>query len=60
MLEKVLSPAERKQLQGRVLEAFRDEMRTLSEEMQKILTDDLVTAFQNRMAVFMRIQSRKP
>ena len=59
MLEKGLSFAKRKQLQGMVMEAFRGEMHTLSEEMQKILIDDLVTAFQNRMAVFMRIQSRK-
>ena len=58
-MEKVLSSAKRKRLQGRVMDAFRDEMRTLSEEMQKILIDDLVTAFQNRMVVFVRIQSRK-
>ena len=33
-------------------------MKKLSKDIQKILADDLVTAFINRMAVFTEIQSK--
>ena len=58
-LKNALSPAGRKQLEKRVMEAFADEVKVLSQELQQILADDLVTAFQNRMTVLLRIQSKR-
>jgi len=55
-MEKALSSQKRKKLQRMVLEAFKTEIRTLPPEIQYILTDDLVTAFQNRLTVFQKIQ----
>jgi hypothetical protein len=49
--EKSLSPQKRKQLQNKLYQALKAEMQTLSTEMQQILCDDLVTAFQNRLIV---------
>jgi len=57
-MEKSLSSQERKKLQRMVQEAFKEEIRTLPPEIQYILTDDLVTAFQNRLTVFQRIQTK--
>jgi hypothetical protein len=58
-LKNVLSPAGRKQLEKRVMEVFADEVKALPQELQQILADDLVTAFQNRMTVLLRIQSKR-
>jgi len=58
-LEKKLSPERRKQLERKMREAFKEEAKTLSEELQQILADDLVTAFQNRVIALMRIQSKQ-
>ena len=52
------SPRTRKQLQRKVLELFMDEMEDLPRDLQWVLADDLVTAFHNRLAVFMNIQSK--
>ncbi|MFQ6068757.1 MAG: hypothetical protein ACE5KD_04345 [Candidatus Bathyarchaeia archaeon] len=57
-MEKMLSPQERKRLQKIMLKAFKKEIQTLTPELQYILTDDLVTALQNRLTVFQRIQSK--
>jgi hypothetical protein len=40
------------------MEVFQGEMEKLSEELQRILADDLVTAFFNRMTFFTEIQSK--
>lgn len=54
---KKLSPqAKRKRLEKKILQIFQEEMKRLSQDLQKILADDLVTAFINRMAVFTEIQ----
>jgi len=58
-LEKIMSPEERRQLERKVMEVFKDELKMLSQELQEILADDLVTAFQNRMKVFARFQSAR-
>ena len=56
---KRLSPqAKRKRLENKVMQIFQGEMKKLSKDIQKILADDLVTAFINRMAVFTEIQSK--
>ena len=58
-LEKVHSPQGRKLLEGKLMEAFGDELKSLSLDFQEVLIDDLVTAFQNRMSVFVKIQSKQ-
>ena len=58
-MKEVLAPEERKQLEKKMMETFKDEMKSLTKELQQTLADDLVTAFQNRLAVFLRIQSEQ-
>ena len=58
MMEKMLSSQERKRLQKLMIEAFENEIQSLNPELRYILTDDLVTALQNRLAVFQRIQGK--
>jgi len=41
-----------------MIKAFKDEIQNLTPELQYILTDDLVTALQNRLTVFQRIQTK--
>jgi hypothetical protein len=57
-LEKLTSQAKRKRLEKKILQIFHEEMKKLSKDLQRILADDLVTAFINRMAVFTEIQSK--
>jgi hypothetical protein len=57
-MEKSFSSQSRKKLQKIMLEAFTSEIKTLTPELQAILADDMVTAFQNRLMVFQRIQSK--
>jgi len=57
-MEKSLSSQKRKKLQRMVLEAFKTEIQALPPEIQYILTDDLITAFQNRLTVFQKIQTK--
>ena len=59
MMEKSYSSQSRKKLQKMMMEAFTTEISTLSPELQSILADDLVTAFQNRLVVFQRIQAKE-
>jgi hypothetical protein len=40
-------------------EVFEDEMKKLSEDMQNVLVDDLVTAFLNRIGLFIKIEAKK-
>ncbi len=49
----------RKLLEGKLMEAFGDDLKALSLEFQEVLIDDLITAFQNRMSVFVKIQSKQ-
>ena len=57
-MEKSFTPKNRKKLQKMMLEAFTSEIQTLTPELQSILADDLVTAFQNRLMVFQKIQTK--
>jgi len=57
-MEKSFTLKTRKKLQKMMLEAFTSEIQTLAPELQSILADDMVTAFQNRLMVFQRIQSK--
>jgi hypothetical protein len=47
----------RKALESKMAIALNDEIRTLPTEIQKILTDDLVTAFQNRIKIIKQATS---
>jgi len=38
---------------------FHENIKSLSSELQKILIDDLVTAFQNRINVLNRVQRKR-
>ena len=55
----MLSLQERKRLQKIMMAAFKDEIQALTPELRYILTDDMVTAFQNRLDVFQRIQTKR-
>ena len=57
-MKKSILPENRKKLQKMMLEAFTNEISTLSPELQYILADDMVTALQNRLVVFQKIQSK--
>jgi len=57
-LKKLPPQTKRKQLEKKILQIFQEEIKKLSRDFQKILVDDLVTAFINRMAVFIEIQSK--
>ena len=57
-MEKSFTPQSRKRLQKMMLEAFTNEIHALTPELQSILADDMVTAFQNRLEVFQRIQAK--
>jgi hypothetical protein len=54
-LNKIISSEEKKDITCKLAVAFREEISNLSKENQEILLDDLVTAFQNRIAVFNKI-----
>jgi hypothetical protein len=58
MMKKSFSPQYRKRLQKRMLEALTSEIQALNPELQYLLADDLVTALQNRLVVFQRIQTK--
>lgn len=49
----------RKKLQEKFVDVFREEIETLSTDLQQILADDLVTALQNRLTVLARIQAKR-
>ncbi len=54
-----LTPKQRKELEGKMANVLEDDLSELSEELQRILVDDMVTAFQNRMKVLIRAQRKR-
>jgi len=50
---------QRVQLEHKMREVFGDEMKKLSEDLQSTLADDIVTAFLNRISLFVKIQAKK-
>ena len=50
---------QRKELEAKLAKAFKENIEGLSTELQKILLDDLVTAFQNRINVLIRAQKKR-
>lgn len=49
---------QRKELETKMSKALRTNIKELSTELQKILLDDLVTAFQNRINVLTKAQAK--
>jgi hypothetical protein len=37
---------------------FKEEMKSLSQDMQTVLADDIVTAFLNRISLFVKIEAK--
>jgi hypothetical protein len=58
-MTKSLTLKERRELQSKMAKVFNGNIRVLSTELQKILLDDLVTAFQNRINVLIRAQTKR-
>jgi len=57
------SPSEqtvqRAYLESKMREVFGDEMKKLNEDLQSTLADDIVTAFLNRISLFVKIQAKR-
>ena len=56
-MKKQYSSKERNELKLKMAAVFSEELQMLSKELQKILLDDLVTAFENRLKVLGKAQS---
>jgi len=54
-----LSVKQRKDLEAKMAKVFKENMKGISAELQKILLDDLVTAFQNRINVLIRAHKKR-
>ena len=50
---------QRKELETKMAKVFKENVKGLSTELQKILVDDLVTAFQNRINVLIRVEEKR-
>jgi hypothetical protein len=50
---------DRKELKAKMFKVFRKDTIALPREMQEILMDDLVTAFQSRMSVLSRVHQKR-
>ncbi len=55
MKQIAVNQKERKELEAKLADVFTGKMGELSTELQEILLDDLVTAFENRINVLNRI-----
>jgi len=53
-----LTQTRREQLQTKMKKVFQDEMKNLSQDMQSVLADDIVTAFLNRISLFIKIEAK--
>jgi len=50
---------QREELEEKMAKVFKENINVLSTELQKILVDDMVTAFQNRINVLIRAQEKR-
>ncbi|MEM2419775.1 MAG: hypothetical protein QXL38_02160 [Candidatus Bathyarchaeia archaeon] len=53
------TPQQRRLIKAKMAEVFKENLEGLSTEFQKILLDDLATAFQNRINVLKRVQAKR-
>ncbi|MDI6691069.1 MAG: hypothetical protein QME50_04265 [Candidatus Bathyarchaeota archaeon] len=54
-----LTLKQRKDLEAKMAKVLKENIKGLSAELQKILLDDIVTAFQNRINVLKRAQAKR-
>jgi len=52
------APKQRKKLEQKILKVLATEMHTLRKPLQRMLADDLVTAFENRISVIQAYQQK--
>jgi len=57
-LKQHITIKQRKELEVKMAKVFHKNIKGLSAELQRILLDDLVTAFQNRINVLIRTQDK--
>jgi hypothetical protein len=57
-LKNTMTFKQRKELESKLSKTFKENLKGLSAELQGILLDDMVTAFQNRIIVLMRAQKK--
>lgn len=50
---------QRRKIKAKMAEVFKENLKGLSTDFQKILLDDLATAFQNRINVLKRVQAKR-
>jgi len=53
------TPEQRRRIKAKMAVALKESLAGLSTDFQKILLDDLVTAFQNRINVLKRVQAKR-
>jgi hypothetical protein len=58
-LRQSLTLKQRRDLGTKMFKVFKEDIKGLSAELQGILLDDLVTAFQNRINVLIRAQQKR-
>jgi hypothetical protein len=58
-LKQNLTLKQRKDLEVKMSKVLKENIKGLSAELQKILLDDMVTAFQNRINVLIRAQRKR-
>jgi hypothetical protein len=58
-LKENMTLKQRKEFEGKMAKVFKENIEGLSTELQEILVDDLVTAFQNRINVLIRVQEKR-
>lgn len=57
-MRKIITFKDRKDLEDKMANVFQENLKGLSTELQRILLDDLVTAFQSRINVLTRVQKK--
>ena len=55
-LNQNISPENRSELEAKMATVFKEEITKLSTELQEILLDDMVTAFESRLNVLKRVR----
>lgn len=58
-LKQIMTLKARKELETKMSKALGQNIKGLSAELQRIMVDDMVTAFQNRINVLTRAQARR-
>jgi hypothetical protein len=58
-LKQTITVKQRKELETKMSKALKQNIKGLSTELQRIMVDDMVTAFQNRINVLTRAQAKR-